>query len=313
MGLACRTAPPACIAGMSERNPLISVVVPTKGRPGYLRGCLSALAAADYAREGFEVVVVNDQGGREVQRIASSFGERLDVRLVSPGATGPSAARNAGAAAGRGSYLAFTDDDCEPAPGWLAELERELEDNPGSAVGGETRNGVAQSAAEASQMVIDAVHAHYNRDRASPRFFASYNLAFPTEPYLALGGFDERFRYAEDREMCERWVSSGHRFVHAPAALVYHMRRLTLREFLGQHHGYGRGAAAFHRSRTPGRPRRSDRAGVVRALAREAVRGKRDRRWAIAAYLVLSQLATAAGIGRETIGAHLRARRAANI
>jgi glycosyltransferase involved in cell wall biosynthesis len=293
---------------MSE--PLISVVVPTKGRPRYLRGCLTALAAADYPRASFEVVIVNDGGGAEVERIASSFAEQLDVRLVAPDTTGPSAARNAGAAAGRGRYLAFTDDDCEPTAGWLRELERGLEENPGSAVGGETRNGASQSAAAASQMVIDAVHMHFNRDRASPRFFASYNLAFPTEPYLALGGFNERFRYAEDREMCERWLSSGHRFVHAPAALVYHMRRLTLREFVNQHYGYGRGAAAFHRSRAPGQPRRSDRAGVLRALALEAIRGKRGRhKPAIAAYVALSQLATAAGFAREAIAGVIRSRR----
>jgi glycosyltransferase involved in cell wall biosynthesis len=294
---------------MSE--PLISVVVPTKGRPRYLRGCLSALAAAEYPREGFEVVIVNDGGGAEVERIASSFAERVDVRVVTPDTTGPSAARNAGAAASRGRYVAFTDDDCEPTPGWLRELQRGLEENPGSAVGGETRTGTSQSAATASQLVIDAVHTHFNRDRASPRFFASYNLTFPTEPYLALGGFDERFRYAEDREMCERWLSSGRCFVHAPAAVVYHMRRLTLREFVGQHHGYGRGAAAFHRSRAPGRPRRSDRAGVLRALTLEAIRGSRQsRKPAIAAYVALSQLATASGIVRESVAARLRSVRA---
>jgi glycosyltransferase involved in cell wall biosynthesis len=296
---------------MSEPGPVISVVVPTKGRPRYLRGCLSALAAADYPRDSFEVVVVNDRGGLDVQRLASSFGSQLNVRLVAPDRTGPSAARNAGALVSRGRYVAFTDDDCEPTPAWLRELQRCLEDNPGSAVGGATRNGAAQSAAAASQMVVDAVHAHFNREPASPRFFASYNLAFPTEPYLALGGFDERFRYAEDREMCERWLSSGHRFVHAPEALVYHMRRLTLREFLDQHHGYGRGAAAFHRSRAPGQPRRSDRAGVLRALTREAVRGSRDRhKPAIAAYVALSQLATAAGFAREAIAGVLPPRRA---
>jgi GT2 family glycosyltransferase len=290
---------------MSDRNPLISVVVPTKGRPRYLRGCLSALSAANYPRERFEVVVVNDRGGQDVQRAASSFGHQMDVRLVRPDRTGPSAARNAGAAAGRGRYLAFTDDDCEPTPGWIGELKRALEDNPGAAVGGETRNGAAQSAAAASQIVIDAVHAHFNRDRASPRFFASYNVAFPTEPYLALGGFDERFRYAEDREMCERWLKSGHRFVHAPEALVYHMRWLTLREFLGQHYGYGRGAAAFHRSRSFERSGTDDRWGVLRALAHHTARGSGDGHSVrIAAYVALSQLATAAGIGRESIAAH---------
>jgi glycosyltransferase involved in cell wall biosynthesis len=288
---------------LSARDPLLSVVVPTKGRPAYLHGCLCALAASDYPRDRFEVVVVSDGGGPEVDEIASSFGDRLFVRVTAPDKPGPSAARNAGAAVARGRHVAFTDDDCEPAPRWLGEVEGALERNPGAAVGGETRNGATRNRpAVATQIVVDAVHAHFNRDPDAPRFFASSNLAFPLATFRGTGGFDERFRYAEDREMCERWLESGHRFVHAPAALVFHMRRLTLREFMGQHYGYGRGAAALHRAH----PLAVDRRGVLAALAREVMRrGSDGHRAAIAGYIALSQFATVAGVGRETIASRL--------
>jgi glycosyltransferase involved in cell wall biosynthesis len=289
---------------VTPATPVLSVVVPTKGRPRYLERCLGALAGADYPHDRFEVVVVNDGGGPEVERIAAATGDRLAVAVVNPPGTGPSAARNAGAMSSRGEFIAFTDDDCEPAPEWLAALERALERNPGAAVGGETRNGAPQSrAAVATQLVVDAVHAHFNRDPAAPRFFASYNVAFPAQPFRALGGFDERFRYAEDREMCERWLGAGHRFAHAPGALVHHMRTLTLREFWGQHYGYGRGALAFgHARRDRRQPPRRDMIGVLRELARRTAQfNDAPGRLACAGYVALSQAATAAGFARETM------------
>ncbi|MGH2821063.1 MAG: glycosyltransferase, partial [Actinomycetota bacterium] len=82
---------------MRTASPVLSVVVPTKGRPRYLERCLRALAGADYPRDRFEVVIVNDGGGTHVERIASSARARLAVALVEPERTGPSAARNAGA------------------------------------------------------------------------------------------------------------------------------------------------------------------------------------------------------------------------
>jgi GT2 family glycosyltransferase len=293
--------------------PAISVVVPTKGRPRHLERCLAALAAAASPTGGFETLVVDDSGGPEVERVAATAPCPASVRVVRPRGKGPSAARNAGAFAARGRHVAFTDDDCEPDAGWLVGLERALDANPGCAAGGVTRNGAAgDPAAEASQMVVEAVQAQFNSDPAAPRFFASYNVAFPAAEFRAIGGFDECFRYAEDRELCERWIASGHRFVLAPEALVLHMRRLTLRDFWRQHHGYGRGARAFRDAREPGPARRSEAAGIQRALLDALVHSDAPSgRLALAGYLGISQAATASGFAREAIAARLRRSRAA--
>ena len=272
------------------------MVVPTVGRPRYLEGCLAALARVDTPQGGFEVVVVNDGGGEAIERVVGGAG--LDARLVAPPRTGPSAARNAGAATARGRHVAFTDDDCEPRREWLLELERALAGAPGAAAGGITLNGAPRSTgAAASQVVVDSLHTQFNRDPAFPRFFASQNLAVPAEDFREIGGFDESFRYGEDREFCERWLRRGHRFVTAPAAVVDHMRILGLAEFWRQHHGYGRGARAFARSRGAG-GRGEDTGGVLRGLAAETRRTGSAR---VAAYVALSQLATATGYARELL------------
>ncbi len=287
---------------MNTKSPVISVVVPTKGRVRSLGECLTALVGSEHEPERFEVVVANDRGMKEVEALVASFADRLRVSTTTPERTGPSAARNAGAVAAKGAHVAFTDDDCEPDPGWLAALVRSLEENPGAAVGGPVRNGVpANLGAVATQAVVDALHSSFNRDPGEPRFFASSNVAFPADAFRALGGFDEDARYAEDRELCERWIRAGHRFVLAPEAIVVHMRTLGLREFVGQHYGYGRGAFAFSRAQGVGE-RRADRSGVLRELAREGARQhEAHSRIAVAGYLALSQIATLSGYMREAL------------
>ena len=282
-------------------GPAVTVVVPTVGRPRHLERCLASLAASEMQRERFEVVVVDDSGAPDVGRAAAAA--EVAPRVVRSGRSGPSRARNAGAEAARGGYVAFTDDDCEPEPGWLPALERALEANPGAAVGGVVVNGVpSNTPAAASQAVVDSVHAQFNRDHAAPRFFASSNVAFPAGALRSLGGFDERFRYAEDRELCERWLAAGHRFAHAPGAVVVHMRTMTLREFWRQHYGYGRGASAYARERAD-TGNRSDRLRIIGGIA-----GSAAARPSLAFALALSQLATASGYARESLAARIGGR-----
>jgi glycosyltransferase involved in cell wall biosynthesis len=273
-----------------------SVVVPTKGRPRELERCLRALAKLRYAHGRFEVVVVNDGGGEVVMELSANFG----ARVVVPVGTGPSAARNAGAAAGRGQWVAFIDDDCEPSPRWLESLRATLMANPGAAVGGPTLNAMEQDrGAVASQAVVDALHEELNRGPGPPRFFDSSNLAVEREDFLAFGGFDEGFRYAEDREMCDRWLRSGRPLVESSEAVVHHLRTLTARQFVGQHYGYGRGAFAFRRS--VGDASSVETRGVIRGLARRTLRTDRGAARPSPFYLVLSQVATAAGFLRQAV------------
>src|SRR5437764_14081766 len=113
-----RVAVPRSGARMSE--PAVSVVIPTRDRGRELLSCLRAIAAAEQPVGGTEVVVVNDGGAPlDAGVLAAAADGVMLVLLDQPGA-GPAAARNRGATAAGGRVLAFTDDDCEPATGWLA-------------------------------------------------------------------------------------------------------------------------------------------------------------------------------------------------
>jgi glycosyltransferase involved in cell wall biosynthesis len=223
--------------------PTFTVVVPTYDRPRQMAECLAALAELDYPRDRFEVVIVDDGSPTSPEGLVAGFGDRMDVRLLALPHGGPARARNAGAESARGEYLAFTDDDCTPAPDWLRCLAARFAESPGHTVGGRTCNRLERNPyATASQVLIDYLYGYFAPRRG--RFFTANNLALPTAMFRALGGFDVNFLLpaAEDREFCLRWSHFGHPLLYAPEAVVHHAHRLDLRRFWRQHFNYGRGA-----------------------------------------------------------------------
>jgi GT2 family glycosyltransferase len=223
----------------------ISVVVPTRDRPEQLVRCVRALAAAARPSGGVEIVVVNDGGCAPRADELRAVSDGIGLRVVERSGGGPAAARNAGAAAASGHILAFTDDDCEPAPGWLPTIERRLEDDPHAIVAGRAVSLHPENDwATASQILTDHLHRWYNRDPERGSFATSNNLALTAVTFRALGGFDAAFpdAAAEDREFVERALRAGTRLIYVPGAVVGHRHRLSARAYLRQHYGYGRGA-----------------------------------------------------------------------
>ncbi len=225
-----------------------SVVVPTYGRPGALASCLAALCRLEYPRDCFEVIIVDDGGAIPADKTAESFKQDLNVAVLHQQNAGPAAARNTGAAAARGEYVAFTDDDCRPARGWLAAFARRFSVSPNHVLGGKVANGVPGNRySMASQLILDIVYRHYNSDPERARFFGSANVSMATSVFRDLGGFDAQFRTAsEDREFCDRCRFRGVPMAFVPDAVVEHMHELTFSRFCRQHFNYGRGACDFH-------------------------------------------------------------------
>lgn len=279
-----------------------TVVVPTFNRPMRLGRCLEALAALRAPAGGFEAVVVDDGGQVPLAPIVEAVKARLDVRLLVVAHGGPAAARNAGAATARGRWLAFTDDDCRPEPGWLVALEAALLRQPEAVLGGSTFNGLPENAySAASQALVDYLYGYQAAHPDRPRFFASNNIAVSRDAFGRIGGFDTTFRHAagEDREFCHRSHHAGHPLLYVPEAVVRHEHAMGGVSFLKQHFAYGRGARRFHtiRSRRYSEPLRLEPLSFYLALPRQPFGAvPRDpRALRLAGLLVLSQAANAAG------------------
>jgi GT2 family glycosyltransferase len=235
---------------MMSNLPTYSVIVPTHNRRAQLFQCLEALQVLDYPVDLYEVIVVND-GGERLTRMLPKNNRGVLINFIDTDKGGPAAARNVGVMQSHGEYVAFVDDDCCPAPGWLTAFSALFDEHPRCLIGGKTLNGLPHNDyATASQWLIDFVFAYYER-KENGRFFTSNNIALKKEMFQEIGGFSELFTLAaaEDRDLCDRWTFRGHPMIFSPEAVVHHYHALDLRRFIRQHFNYGRGAWTYHRER----------------------------------------------------------------
>ena len=260
---------------------LFSVVVATYNRASHLPALIAALAGQDLPREEFEVILVDDGSPEPV-------GSFPGIRVIRQENRGSGAARMTGVEQARGRFVAFTDDDCRPVPGWLSRLKAVLQDDPDTAVAGPTINAVAANAYSAMTQEIVS-HLVQAGD-----FAPTCNLTFPAERLRQLRGFDPAWRLAagEDRELCSQWIASGGKIVFDPQVRVMHHHALTLGEFVRQHFAYGRGACMVRQKKLAVQP-----FGLGR-FVQERVLKQPDAMKALLCFGI-AQTATAAGFARE--------------
>lgn len=268
---------------------------------------MEALCAQTLSRCSFEVVICDDGSPEPLAPAVAPFESRLALRLISQPNAGPAAARNHGARMARGSILAFTDDDCIPAPDWLERLAARFERNPDQLVGGGMTNTLPLDPyATATQLLMDSVYEYHEERPAGQRFYSTTNLAVPADRFRQIGGFSEDYLHAagEDYDFCARWNESGFGASYAPDAIVGHAHGHNLASFCKQHFTYGR-ALLRVRQRAARRQRRAIRLEPARfysrLLAYPVRHGRGMRRWTQAALVLLSQVATAAGAARELL------------
>ena len=233
--------------------PVISVVIPAYGYPAGLDRLLAALARQEFP-SAFEILVVDDGSPVSLEPVTHPYRDVLNIRCLRLPNGGPARARNTGARAAEGEWVAFTDHDCEPAPDWLAQLVGEGERSGPVLLGGRRVTGLPESDWSVAHDMLSVFASGWRSDLSQP-YFSTDNLAAPRIRFLEVGGFDERFPYAhEDREFCERWMAHGFEMRSVPAAVTWHSHAFTRRSFCRQHFRYGEGAVEYHQIRNSAGP-----------------------------------------------------------
>jgi glycosyltransferase involved in cell wall biosynthesis len=288
---------------LTQEEFFFSVVVPTYRRPHELRKLLEALSQQTFAKDKFQVIVVDDGGAIPLDAIIAPFQRVLNLTLVRQKNTGPAGARNFGSSFANGAFLAFTDDDCRPDPNWLQVLADYLEQSPQTLCGGRTRNALVNNPfAQATQDLADYVYREYKPAHNVGAFFLTNNLALPRKDFLEIGGFDPSLRFGEDRELCRRWTWHRWPLVYIPDALVYHSHPLQLASFLRLHFSYGTGTFQFKKrcAQKGLDPARLSPPSYYVNLLLYGVRKEKNRQGLlISMLLILSQLCYAAGYAWE--------------
>ena len=287
---------------MEQQNPFFSVVIPTHNRPKQLAICLESLSHLDYPRDRFEVIVVDDGSPIIPEDVVAPFLDQLNMTLRKQLHAGPAGARNTGAERAKGEFLAFTDDDCTPAPDWLQKLAEHFTEVPVRAIGGRTINGLPNNLySVTSQTIIDVAYAYYNPDPNQACFFASNNLTVAADLFHDIGGFDVTFTTSEDRDFCDRWRHQGFKMAYVPEVLLYHFHDLKFGTFWRQHFNYGRGAYRYHRARSHrGKGRfRPDLKFYRRLFFIPFIQERGIRVLRVTILLIISQIANVLGFLRE--------------
>ncbi|HEV3231076.1 MAG TPA: glycosyltransferase family A protein, partial [Candidatus Dormibacteraeota bacterium] len=192
----------------------VSVVLATRDRPALLWRCLEAIEAQ--TQPPLEVLVVDDASGPETAAVLDQMAARLPLRRVRlPRRSGPGRARNAGWSRAQGTWVAFTDDDCRPEPGWLAALRATATEN--RVVVGRTRPDPAgdppRSAFDRSMEAEGLTHR-----------FSTCNILYPLKALRRLGGFDPEIDlFGEDTDLGQRAVGLGLVETYAADAIVNHV------------------------------------------------------------------------------------------
>jgi GT2 family glycosyltransferase/peptidoglycan/xylan/chitin deacetylase (PgdA/CDA1 family) len=255
--------------------PEISIVITTFNRRELLARTLPRVLDQDLAAERRETIVVVDGSadGTELMLKAPAFAR---VRVISQPNRGLAAARNAGLFAARGALVLFLDDDllCE-----RDLVRRHLEAHRGgvpAVVGGEVLLADESASALVAQWREDSFRRYFNRVRSRadggwPLAVRLANASVPRSALVDAGGFDERFRFAEeDTDLMLRLAALGLQFQYRPELAVRHVYRKSVTATVwNDAQWYGRSNVLLCR-KYPGRRELSPLAGIQEGPALKA-------------------------------------------
>lgn len=205
-------------------SPRFSVVIPAFNAAATLAHAIESVRAQTWPAH--EIIVVDDGSTDATAEVAHQF---ADVRLIRQANSGVSVARNAGAAAASGDWLAFLDADDSYAPDrlrlhaeWIAEDptldfltgDYEYRDAAGTLLGTSMVQHVSgramlAKAGGATRVVMDRPDeiAAFVADH----FGDTHTLSVPRTRFIELGGYPTGFKVCEDVHFLARLVAHGHR------------------------------------------------------------------------------------------------------
>ena len=217
--------------------PTCSIVIPLFNRAELTRQCLTALAEVTSGVTA-ELILVDNASTDETPALLAQLGASVRV-IRNETNLGFAKACNQGAAAARGRYIVFLNNDTVPLEGWLSALVDVVERRPEVSVVGSKLlypDGTLQHAGVTFNHKAQAYHlfAHLpgdfepaNRTRELQVVTAACMLV-RADAFRAVSGFDEGFVNSfEDVDLCLRLRERGGRVVYEPKSTLFHLESQT--------------------------------------------------------------------------------------
>lgn len=201
-------------------DPLVSVIIANHNYAAYLSQAIDSVLTAG---DAIELIVVDDGSRDDSRALISRYGTQ--IRSILQANAGACAARNAGLAIARGSYVKFLDAD-----DWLAPdaVTRQLAE--ASALPPDTKAAVFGDAIWVTEDGLPT---------SGPGLIADYPQTFDLSrmikgppltsaplhrrtDVLSIGGFDERVRRGQEHDLHVRLALSGVTFHYRPGPVYFY-------------------------------------------------------------------------------------------
>lgn len=218
-------------------TPRVSVIIPVYNHLDHSLTCLRSIAAHP-SRIAAEIIVVDDcSSDASAETLPLIEGLRYHRNPENLGFIG---ACNAGAAAARGEYLVFLNNDTAVQPGWLDALIDTFETHPDAGLVGAKLIYPDGRLQEAGGIVFsDASGWNYGRfgDPAAPEYnylrevdyCSGAAIAIRTGLFEEFGGFDRHYApaYYEDTDLAMKVWARGLRVLYQPKSAVVHFEGVS--------------------------------------------------------------------------------------
>ncbi|MDZ4277541.1 MAG: glycosyltransferase family 2 protein [Dehalococcoidia bacterium] len=224
-------------------RPFVSVIVPMRNERRHIQRCLRSLAAQDYPRDRFEVIVVDGGSGDGSRELAEAMREELaNLRVMENRGRNTARGLNIGLAFARGEVIVRVDAHASVARDFLGQGVAALRRANADVVGGPIRTLGEGPAGEAVALAVSSPFGVGNAVfRYSEREQWTDTVAFPAyrrDVFDRVGPFAE-IDGGEDDEFHYRLRDAGGRILLTPQIRSTYYARRSYWELARQYFGYG--------------------------------------------------------------------------
>jgi glycosyltransferase involved in cell wall biosynthesis len=199
------------------------------------------------------IVVDNNSNDGTIELINNyNYGENIEYKFLHETRKGLSYARNNGLHAAKGDIIIFTDDDIIVDKDWIAEIQKEMQQNPDiKMLGGRTLMFNNEILPLATRIRTDRTMYQYP---ANPWHIGNgNNMAVKREIIGSIGDFDvhlgagSKIGSAEDTDFVYRVLKKRYKALYSPNPLVYHNHdRVDIKDVDNIKYNYAKGTGAFY-------------------------------------------------------------------
>ncbi len=246
-----------------QANPLVDIVIPTRGRGQLITTTISTILKS--RQPDFTLWIVDQSDDDATRKAVEPFvTQDSRVKYVNTPTQGSNIARNMGIAAGSAPYILFTDDDCSVADDWVDNMLQELTQEGAWAVFGRiipqqqsppTSRAASEDEAALHKQLPMALQDRparqvYQGNRFNLGFGHGANMGLSRQHNDLIGGFDNLLgaggllRSWPERDLGYRMLRRGGRIIYTPTAVVYHRHWRSWPEVKNTYRNYGAGAGA---------------------------------------------------------------------